>query len=319
MIEIAEELTETMNGREIFVAVSEMVLPKLAGRITQGLERLCDGDIACPQPERPGYRLSKDPVKVRPRTNKKTIGLPPRLPVQMGRVLPVVSRSVHRPGAESNATDKCGNETSLRYSVIDGLRLSVGALTDYFNLHDLPGLGARNGLNVSGLITEVRWNIFNRLTSPFGMTLTVNPEWRRTDPASGRYNDNFAVTAALLIDKEVIADKLFMVLNLVYSPTFLPLNDRWLRDDSFTVLVGGSYVITPDVLIGAEIRHENLAPNLSPNAHALYVGPHMFLQLAESLTASFAWAFQIPDLGAHHADLANFERYEAGLRVVYSF
>jgi hypothetical protein len=144
-----------------------------------------------------------------------------------------------------------GNETSLRYSVIDGLRLSVGALTDYLNLHNMPSPGARNGLNLSGLITEVRWNIFNRVTSPFGMTLTVDPEWRRTVPKSERYNDNFAVTAALLIDKEVIPETLFMELNLVYSPTFLPLNGRWLRDDSFTVLVGGSYVITPDILVAS--------------------------------------------------------------------
>jgi hypothetical protein len=209
---------------------------------------------------------------------------------------------------------KVGNETSLRYSIIDGLRLSVGALTDYLNLHNLPSPGARNGLNISGIITEVRWNIFNRLTSPCGVTLTVNPEWRRTDAKSGRFNDNFAVTAALLIDKEVIPETFFMELNLVYSPTLLPVSGRWLRDDSFTVIVGGSYVITPDILVGGEIRHENLAPSLLPNAHALFVGPNMFLQLAEGLTASFAWAFQLPDLGARHADLANFERYEAGLR-----
>jgi hypothetical protein len=214
---------------------------------------------------------------------------------------------------------KVGNETSLRYSIIDGLRLSVGALTDYLNLHNLSGLSARNGLNVNGIITEVRWNIFNRLISPFGITLTVNPEWRRTDPASGRYNDNFAVTTALLIDKEVIPDKFFMELNLVYSPFWLPVSGRLLRNDSFTVLVGGSYVITPDILVGAEIRHENLAPNGYPIAHALFVGPHLFLQLDEDLTASFAWAFQIPDLGARHADLANFQRYEAGLRLIYSF
>jgi hypothetical protein len=214
---------------------------------------------------------------------------------------------------------KVGNETSLRYSIIDGLRLSVGALTDYLNLHNLPSPGARNGLNVNGIITEVRWNIFNRLISPFGMTLSVNPEWRRTDPESGRYNDNFAVTTALLIDKEVIPDKFFMELNLVYSPFWRPVRGTWLRDDSYTVLVGGSYVITPDILVGAEIRHENLAPSGNPISHALFVGPHLFLQLGEDLTASFAWAFQIPDLGVRQLDLAKFERYEAGLRLVYSF
>jgi hypothetical protein len=63
----------------------------------------------------------------------------------------------------------------------------------------------------------------------------------------------------------------------------------------------------------------NLAPSVAPNAHALFVGPHLFLQIAESLTTSLAWAFQLPDLGAHHADPANFERYEAGLRIVYDF
>jgi hypothetical protein len=54
-----------------------------------------------------------------------------------------------------------------------------------------------------------------------------------------------------------------------------------------TVLVGGSYVITPDILVGAEIRHENLAPNGQPIGHALFVGPHLFPQLDEDLTASF--------------------------------
>ncbi len=80
---------------------------------------------------------------------------------------------------------KVGNETSLRYSIIDGLRLSAGVLTDYLNIHNVAVLNARNGLNASGIITEVRWNILNRHAWPFGMTLSVNPEWRRTDPAFG--------------------------------------------------------------------------------------------------------------------------------------
>lgn len=210
------------------------------------------------------------------------------------------------------------NDTSIRYTITDELRFSVGALTDYLNIHD-PHLSIRNGANLSGIVAEIRWNIFNRLTSPFGMTLTVDPEWRRTDPGSGRYNDNAAITAALLIDKELIPNQLFMELNLAYAPFWRPLAGQWLRDDSFTVLVGGSYVITPNFLVGAEIRHKNFAPNGFPMAHALFVGPHLFLQLDKSLTASLAWAFQVPDFGARHADLVNFERYEAGLRLVYGF
>ncbi|MCI0465991.1 MAG: hypothetical protein L0Y57_03155 [Beijerinckiaceae bacterium] len=212
-----------------------------------------------------------------------------------------------------------GNGTSLRYSVTDELRFSAGVLSDYLNIHNLPGVNARNGLNVNGIFTEVRWNIFNRHAWPFGVTLTVDPEWRRTDPATGEYNDNFAVTAALLIDKEVIPETFFMELNLIYSPAWLPVSGRFLRDDAFTVILGGSYVITPEILVGAEIRHENLRPNGFSIAHALFVGPHVFLQVHETTTASFAWAFQLPDLGARHSNLVNFERYEAGLRIIFQF
>jgi len=45
VIEIAEELVKTMNGREEFVAVAQMVLTKLAGNIAERLEQFCDGGI----------------------------------------------------------------------------------------------------------------------------------------------------------------------------------------------------------------------------------------------------------------------------------
>ena len=45
VIKIAEELVEAMIGRQVFVAVAEMVLAELAGRIAQRLERLGDGDV----------------------------------------------------------------------------------------------------------------------------------------------------------------------------------------------------------------------------------------------------------------------------------
>lgn len=212
-----------------------------------------------------------------------------------------------------------GNGTSLRYSVTDELRFTAGVLSDYLSIHNVPGLNARNGFSVNGIFTEARWNVFNRRAWPLGVSVLVAPEWRRTDPATGEYNDNAAVTAALLVDKEVIPETFFMVLNLIYSPSWLPVTGRWLRDDALTVILGGSYVITPELLVGGEIRHENLAPFGLPMVHALFVGPNVYMQVAETTTATFAWAFQIPDLGAHHANLGNYERYEAGLRIIHHF
>lgn len=212
-----------------------------------------------------------------------------------------------------------GNDTSARYTVTDALRLSVGTLADYFHIHNVPGLRDRSAAEFSGIVAEARWNILNRLTSPFGMSLTIDPEWRRTDPASALGSDNYGVTTALLVDKEVIQGKFFTALNLIYSASFLPLNGVWEHDDGFSIIVSGSYVITPDILIGAEMSHENLAQNGNLNAHALYIGPQLFLRLDQSLTATIAWATQIPDIAAHGLDLANFERHHLGLRFAYNF
>ena len=46
MVEIAKELVEAMDGGQILVAVAQMVLAELAGRIAQRLQRLGNGDVA---------------------------------------------------------------------------------------------------------------------------------------------------------------------------------------------------------------------------------------------------------------------------------
>ena len=50
VIEVAEELVEAMHGRQEFVAVAEMVLAELSGRIALRLQQLGDGRILRRQP-----------------------------------------------------------------------------------------------------------------------------------------------------------------------------------------------------------------------------------------------------------------------------
>ncbi|MNG22969.1 hypothetical protein D3C84_1075200 [compost metagenome] len=52
VIEVAEELVETVVGRQELVLVAQVVLAELAGGITLGLERLGDGDVAFLQADR---------------------------------------------------------------------------------------------------------------------------------------------------------------------------------------------------------------------------------------------------------------------------
>ena len=50
MIEIAEELVEAVNGRQEFIAIAEMVLAELSGRVSLRLQKLGDGRVLIRQP-----------------------------------------------------------------------------------------------------------------------------------------------------------------------------------------------------------------------------------------------------------------------------
>jgi hypothetical protein len=211
------------------------------------------------------------------------------------------------------------NETSLRYSVTNELRLSIGTLTNYFSIHNVPLVSDRSAFEFGGIIAEARWHILDWRTSPFGMNLSINPLWRRTEPASGQSSGNYAVPVTLRVDEEVIPEKFFAVLNLIYRPSFLRPNGGSEHDDSFTIVAGGSYAISPSLLVGAEIRHENLAQNGNLSAHALFLGPQSYVRLGDNCSAKVAWAVQIPDFAAHSLDLTNYQRHQVELQFVYTF
>ena len=49
VVQVAEELVEPVHGRQELVAVAEVVLAELAGRVAERLEQLRDGRIFCLQ------------------------------------------------------------------------------------------------------------------------------------------------------------------------------------------------------------------------------------------------------------------------------
>jgi hypothetical protein len=211
------------------------------------------------------------------------------------------------------------NETSFRYVITDHLRLSIGTLSDYYNIHDVPGLTNRSSTNFSGLIAEIRWNIVDRSKNSFGMTLSFNPQWRMLDPDSGDKSENYSLPVSLLVDKEIIPEKFFTTVNFVYAPSSLRVSGGWEHEDAFTLIAAGAYAIAPNTFFGAEIRHENLAVNGNLDAHALFVGPSLFYSLSKDLSVKVAWAAQIPDIGATTLDLRTYERHQFELLIVYGF
>lgn len=211
------------------------------------------------------------------------------------------------------------NETSFRYGVTDQLRLSIGTLTDYYGIYNTPGLPNRSQADFSGLIGEMRVLLIDRLKAPFGLSLSINPQWRQFDPLSGVKTGNYAIPATLLIDKELIPEKLYAVSNLVYAPYFLRVNTYRGRDDAFTAIGGLSYALDSHIFLGGEVRHETLLQDGALIGHALFAGPNIFYRFSPVFSVKVAWSVQIPDIGASGLDLTSYQRHQVEFQAAYNF
>jgi hypothetical protein len=222
---------------------------------------------------------------------------------------------IGRIGSYNNAA----NETSYRNTITNYVRLSVGTETDYYNIHNVEGYGNISAATFSGLTAEFRVNVLNRQSAPFGMSISFNPEWRQFDPDSGAKAQNYALPLSLLLDKELIQQKLFAGASLTYSPSFLRVNNGYEHDDSLTVTSAISYQAVQNIFAAAEIRHENTAVNGNVIAHALYVGPSVYYKVLPNFSIKLAWAAQIPDAGARSLVLSTYDRNQFELHLSYGF
>ena len=64
VVEVAEELVEAVRRRQVLVAVAEVVLPELPGRVPERLQQLCDRRVLGLQPcSAPGSPTLLSPVR----------------------------------------------------------------------------------------------------------------------------------------------------------------------------------------------------------------------------------------------------------------
>ncbi len=224
-------------------------------------------------------------------------------------------------GKTGGAYNDVDTETSFRYGVTDRLRLSIGTLTDYYAIEDVPDFAKRTITTFSGVIGEVRYNLRSDAAHSYGLSLSFNPTFRRFDPTLGAREDNYAFPLTLLFDKTLIPDKLYAAVNLVYTPTFFPIPGTGAteRDNGFTAIAAASYAVTKAIFLGGEIRHETLLNNTSPTAHVLYVGPTLFYRFSPVFTGKVAYAAQVADVGARSLDTRVFERHQVELQFAYNF
>jgi hypothetical protein len=219
------------------------------------------------------------------------------------------------------------SEAELKYTLSDNVRVSTAATLAYFDIHGVPGLGDANRGAIQSASFSARFRLLERDKAPVGMTFSIEPHWGFVDETKGLRIGHFGTEAAILMDRELIPHRLMAALNIQFE------NDRVrsvapgaLQHES---ILGSGLALTAQLSsglwFGGEVRYlrsyEGAALDVF-SGQAVYVGPTAFVSLPNNYWLSAAVNIQVWGRAAGTADsldLTNFERYQAKLRVGFSF
>jgi hypothetical protein len=192
----------------------------------------------------------------------------------------------------------------------------------------VEGLGDRNSAQFSGASANLRYLILGRGPgSPIGLTVSAEPEWSRIDDTDGTQVQAYSSTFKLAADTELITNRLYAALNLIYEPEVAKPADTgmWERSSSVGLGAGLTYRITPTFAMGVATEYDRAFDGLTFqtfDGHALFVGPTMQINFSPKVLLAAAFMAQV----AGHAvddprplDLTNFEQYRANLKFEVEF
>jgi hypothetical protein len=284
----------------LLVALVGPLTPALAGEAKEGAEReRVDTEFIF------GFTAGADTGEVGEKELEHTTA------VQWGK----------RDGRYGALTDQLRYETSP----VQDFRFEIGAPIAYYNISGVPGLDDRNQGSLNGLVAEFKYRLFDRDRAPFGLMLSAEPHWTRTDEIGGERLDGYGAELTVVLDKELLKDRLFAAVNFVYEPEIARFQGQWQREAMLGFSASVTTQVKPGVFIGGEARYLRRYDGVDLDSlagQALFLGPNFFVRLSKSLAISGAWSVQV----AGHAtevpgtlDLTKFTRQQALFRLEYNF
>ena len=206
----------------------------------------------------------------------------------------------------------------------DNLRLSANAALAYFGISGVPGLPDTQVATLQGVSFEARYLLMDRHRGPFGLTFIAEPRFGRVDATSGETASSYGGMLTLAVDRELIEDRLFGAVNLLYDSTATRLPGNWVDDSRIGVSAALSAQVTSALFLGGEIRYLRTFDGLGLNSlsgQAVFAGPTFYVRLAKGMALSGAWNMQVIGRarGNGSLDLTHFERQQAKLRFNVNF
>jgi hypothetical protein len=237
---------------------------------------------------------------------------------------------------ESEATDRFGKQTGsynafsqtyeAKITPVENFRIGVGTALAYFGISGVPGLPDRQQTTLQGLSFDLRYRLIGNQRGPFSLTIIAEPRWDRLDDISGGAVNGYGGTFTVAIDKELIADRLFGAVNLLYDSEASDMIGAaaWQRDSRIGISTALSLQIRPALFVGGEVRYQRVYSGLGLDTfagQAVFAGPTTYYQISKDWAVSAAWDFQVHGQTAPGAslDLTHFERQQVLARFTCTF
>ena len=214
----------------------------------------------------------------------------------------------------------------FEYTPTQYMQIELGPSFSYYNIGNVPGLDDRNVGAVNGFEADLRSVIIDRGPSPVAVTLSIEPEFHSRDETNGAKVGNYGLETRLEADAELIKNRLFLGVNLLYEPETTRADlGAWTKESTFGISSALALQIIPKVVIGADLwylRHYDGASFNSFTGDAVYLGPTLYWQIAPKVIMSAAWEAQMAgrERGVGAAlDLTDFSRQRARLLFEFEF
>lgn len=186
---------------------------------------------------------------------------------------------------------------SLKYPLSDSFRVAPFITFTRFDISGVPDFEDRNAIALERVGLEFRWHPFDRETSLFGLTFVATPFVGFVDDVTGAPGDAWGGTFIAVADRALIAERLFVAVNLSY--------DFWRVRDYATGLFADGSELGLDVaaatrladwlFVGAEARYLRDFDGLGFGilvGQAIYLGPTFYMPIGRGVSLSGAWNIQ---------------------------
>ena len=239
----------------------------------------------------------------------------------------IQSRLTGRFAKSAGHYDTLSNKLEGEYVPTRDFRLSLGAYVTHHHIAGVPGLDDRRNGAFDGLAFGMKIRLLDRKHGPVGLAIEAEPQWRRVDEASGAPVDQIGGQYSILLDKELVPNRVVSAFNLAYEPeaSRSRITGAWSHGSTTGIATAIMAQARPDFFIGAEARYLRKYGGLAFDAfagHALRLGPTVSVKFPGGYWLLAAWNIQVVGRSVGEPgslDLTNFERHQVRLKFGFNY